>query len=176
MGRDKALMRLVPDGPPLAEHVARILDRAGLHPIRLVGRQPALRTLSFAVLDDPAKTAHHPLFGFAAALADAAVLSAQFAVLVPCDVPALTPEAIAPLVACDGPAVALTSGRIQPMFAKVPSAWAHAALAAAREGWSARRFLDRPDVARVELSAGALSDLDTPEDFANWMRASTRDE
>ena len=145
-----------------------------MQPVRLVGRQPALRSLSFAVLDDPIKTGHHPLFGFAAALADAVDLKAHFAVLVPCDVPALTPEVIATLVACDGPAVAQANGRMQPMFA-MPSSWVEPALAL-RAGWSARRFLNRPDVARVELSPRALSDLDTPEDFANWMRGSTRDE
>lgn len=176
MGQDKALMRLVPDGLPLAELVAGVLGRAGLQPVRLVGRQPALRSLSFAVLDDPVSTGHHPLFGFAAALADAAELKAPFAVLVPCDVPALTPEAIAALVACDGPAVAQTNGRMQPLFAKVPTDWVEPALNAARAGWSARRFLDRPDVARIELPVRALSDLDTPEDFANWMRGNTRDE
>ena len=174
MGRDKALLRPDPAGPTLAESVAAVLHQAGLQPVRLVGSQPDLQALSWPVLRDPLGAGHHPLFGFAAALGDAAKQGARFAIVVPCDVPALRSETVMAIARCIGPAVAECDGHIQPMFAKLSVDWAQAALAAARSGWSARRFLDRPEVARVRLTASALSDLDTPDDFAKWMRGRTR--
>ncbi len=174
MGRDKALIRPDRSGPTFAECAALVLEDAGLHPVHLVGRQRALQALSIPVLRDPVGAGHHPLFGFATALADAAHRGARFAILVPCDVPALRTETVIALARCSGAAVAECDGQIQPMFALVPVDWGPAALEAAHAGWSARRFLDRPDVARVRLAAPALSDIDTPDDFAKWMRRRTR--
>ncbi len=175
MGRHKAILRPVPDAPPLALTVARVLHSAGLGPVHLVGRQNFLQELGLPVVPDPHDVGHHPLFGVAAALAHADRQQARSALVVPCDTPDLCREAIAALLEPAGATVATVDGRIQPLFAKLPPAWKTEAMDAARAGWSARRFVDRPEVSRVRLPASVLVDLDTPDDLANWTLRQRRD-
>lgn len=176
MGRDKALLKTAPSDPCLAERVARELEAAGCDPVLLVGDLQALQPVGRPVVPDPPTAHHHPLRGVAAALDHARGLGAELAVVVPCDTPDLRAATLSRLMATAGPAVGVAGGRLQPLLARLPTAWSARALQAAEAGASARRFVDRPEVARVEVPVAEARDLDTPADLAAWHRNRTRDE
>ncbi len=171
MGRDKATLRVDEAGPPLAGRVASILSEAGCSTIAVVGRQSELASLQLPVVPDPPVADHHPLYGVAAALLDARLRRAAEALVVPCDLPNLTTQAVQALLRADGPAVGVADGQLQPLFAKLSTAWAEEARAAADGNGSARRFVASRLVAQVEIPADAVADLDTPDDLTNWVRS-----
>jgi len=176
MGRDKATLRPAPHTPTLAQRVAQVVAEAGAQPVVVVGRQSTLHTLGMPVLPDPQGVDHHPLYGVAAALFDAAARGATHALVVPCDIPDLTVHTLQQLLAAPGAAVAVAGDHIQPLIAKLPTAWAHSARSTADAGGSARRFVDRDAIQRVRISAQDAHDLDTPADLVAWSRRGNRDE
>lgn len=176
MGRDKATLRPDPAGPSLAERVAAVLHTVGVSPIHVVGRQPELHTLALVVVPDPVVDLHHPLLGVAAALDHAAQRGFARALIVPCDVPSLTTAALSALLAEPGPAVAVAGDHVQPLLATLPSDQAASALATARAGGSARRWVLGLGVAQVQIPVPAAQDVDTPADLAAWVRSRPREQ
>ena len=171
MGQDKATLRPVEGGPSLAQRVAAALQHVGVSSIHLVGRQPALHELGFPVVNDPAVATHHPLFGVGAALQHARAHASPSALLVPCDLPDLSVDALRQLAGTPAPAVATAGGHLQPLFAVLPVEAANAAIAAAHTGQSARRFVQDLGPALVPLEAASIQDVDTPEELATWSRS-----
>ncbi|MFT4627897.1 MAG: molybdopterin-guanine dinucleotide biosynthesis protein A [Myxococcota bacterium] len=155
MGLDKA--RLAWRGQPMAVRVADTL-RARCGRVALVRRgDDGLPWPGEEVVQEPAHAARHPLYGVAAALASART---DLVLVVPCDLPWLTPGALDALL--PGPAVAACAGRVHPLVAVLPRAWAADALALARAGAPARRLADR--LVPVELPASDLRNVNRPED------------
>lgn len=153
MGQDKALLPI--DGEPLAARTARILTEAGCGAVTLVGNQPELAGLGWPVLREP-DGPRHPLRGVAAALAS---LPGGCALFAPCDLPALTPEAIGRLLASGGPCRA--DG--QHLLCVLPADLAAQAAESASAGGSVRAFV--ADLDAIVLPESALLNANRPEDL-----------
>lgn len=162
MGSDKARVR-GPDGLPLAVHVARALA-AVCGRVRVVrhGPEPSpdpdWPELA-VVVDTPGD--RHPLRGVAAALAAA---TTPTVIVAPCDLGALTTEAVHALWrgAAGGEAVAGDGSRLHPLFAVLDRARASAAARAADEGTSVRGWVAGLPV--VVLPASVLCNVNHPSD------------
>jgi len=170
MGQDKAALRPVAGGPSLAQRVATALQALGVSSIHLVGRQQALHGLGLPVVDDPAVQTHHPLFGVGAALQHAREHGGRAALIVPCDLPDLKVDTLRELANSPAPAVATAGGHLQPLLAVLPVEVADAAITAAHDGRSARRFIQALGPVLVPLEADSVQDVDTPEELVAWTR------
>lgn len=170
MRRDKATLRPVAGGPTLAQRVADVLAQAGAEPVFVVGRQPELQSLGIPVVPDPEVQHFHPLYGVAAALEHALHQGWASALILPCDLPSLTVDAITPLLAAASPTVGVAGDHIQPLIAKLPSAWARRARQAADANMSARQFVLQASIAQVRIATALAHDVDTPDDLAEWSR------
>ncbi len=95
----------------------------------------------------------HPLRGVAAALAAART---PVALIAPCDVPRVPADVLLELLRA-APAVAAAEGRVHPLVAAFPAAWAARAATLAAEGASARAFA--APAAAVEVPAAVLVDV-----------------
>lgn len=156
MGVDKARVPF-PEHRPMALFVAdRLREVCGR--VALV-RRDVLDPLPWpegteVVFDAAPPGDAHPLWGVGAALSAA---RSELVVLAPCDLPWLTGEALQALVDA-APAVGAGSSGVEPLLCVLPAAWASAALNAARDGASARSFVDR--CVRVRLPDAVIRDLD----------------
>ncbi|MFT5681351.1 MAG: molybdopterin-guanine dinucleotide biosynthesis protein A [Myxococcota bacterium] len=153
MGRDKALLPI--DGEPLAARTARILSEGGCRPVHIVGNQPGLSGLDWPVLREPDGD-HHPLRGVATALAS---LPDGLALFAPCDLPALTSQAIDSLLAVGGPCRVVG----QPLLCVLSSEQAHRAAAHAHAGGSVRAFV--AELEPLILPESVLLNANRPEDL-----------
>lgn len=158
MGEDKALMQV--GGAPLAARVAAALAAGGCAPVTLVGRQPALGALGLRWLREEARADRHPLWGVAAALADAPT---PLALIAATDLVNLDPSTIAALLAFGRPCVAAAEGHRHPLLALLSRAEAARAAALAAEGAPAHALTD--PLPAVAVAAGALLDANRPEDL-----------
>lgn len=115
MGRDKAMIPV--GGVPMLERVARAALGAGL-PVIVVGRQPPDGWPLDAVSFHPD---HYPDTGPLGGLATALEVSGTSVLLLACDMPLITTEAIRWLIGqWDGSGegvVAMNEGRMEPLFA-----------------------------------------------------------
>lgn len=154
MGGDKALVTLAG-----RSFVARVV--AALSPVAgrvVVVRRAGQSPLPFPTLVEPGTEDRHPLYGVAAALTHA---RSPVALLAPVDVPLLSTEAMAALLAA-APAVAVAAGQVHPLVAALPTTFGPLALRLAQAGAPARALV--AGVTRVEVAPDLLADLDTPED------------
>lgn len=161
-GAPKALARL--DGETLAERAWRLLGETCGERLA-VGKQTDGLQLPFELVDD-ASDVRAPIAGVVAGLS---VARGQLAVVVPVDMPLLTPEALLALAAaCRDAAVPLSGPlpgayrrqRVLPVLER--------ALAEGRLGL--RQALAELDVAVVELDSGLLANVNTPDDLRRLRR------
>ncbi|MCB9685874.1 MAG: NTP transferase domain-containing protein [Alphaproteobacteria bacterium] len=111
------------------------------------------------VVLEPEAPDRHPLWGVAQALRSART---PLVAIVPCDVPGVSRESWARLVA-DAPSVASDGGRIHPLVAVLPRAWAERAAGLAAAGAGARDLVS--GCQEVALPVGELVDRNRPEDL-----------
>lgn len=111
------------------------------------------------VLFEPDDGEPHPLRGVVTALGAA---RGPFALVVPCDVPGLSPESLRRLVAA-APAVAVDPERRHPLVGVFPTADRARAEALAREGAPVHAFA--APFRTVELPPADLRNLNRPEDL-----------
>lgn len=164
MGRDKARLR-VAGGAEMAVSVAAVLRQAGLIPsiVRRGTRgEPAFLFddgSAVSTLYEPTDGSPHPLWGVVAALADS---DDELVLVVPCDLPDLTVDAVQALVGAGGPAVAWDGERLHPLAGVYPRRRAAEAAQAAAAGRSVHAFV--ADVPRVSVDPAALRNVNRPED------------
>lgn len=143
----------------LARHLAVHCRR-----VTLVRRQPpdGLPWGDVRVIRDAAPPGEaHPLYGLAAALADA---QSEWVLVCPTDLVELEASDLVPLLRCEGPCVAQTpDGQVHPLVGVFSSSDAARALDGAKRGHSVRSFVrDHP---RVTLPEQALRNLNRwPDD------------
>ena len=151
MGTDKATLPI--DGVPMAELVARALERGGCHDVVLVGGAARLDARTTVADLHPGEG---PLGGVLTALRRAVAASppATHVAIAPCDVPHLTADVVAALVAAAGEHddvdVVLAHGdRPQPAVA----VWSTGALDHLTEMFEngIRSLLDAQDALRTRL-------------------------
>jgi molybdopterin-guanine dinucleotide biosynthesis protein A len=160
MGTDKARLRLL-GGQQMAVHIAGVVssvcDRVALI------RRDRDDWGDLEVLADPPEAGddRHPLWGVVAACRAART---PVVVLVTCDVPAITGEALQALIDAAEPdgAVAFDGDRTHPLVAALPAGWADRALSWARDGRSVHTFVE--GCRRVTLTEGVLLNVNRPED------------
>jgi molybdopterin-guanine dinucleotide biosynthesis protein A len=164
MGRDKALLPV--DGVPLAVVVARALAAAGAEPVVAVGGDlDGLRAAGLVAVPDPHQGAG-PLAGIATALRH---LDADVVVVLACDLPNASAEAVRAVVAAlqahpeAEVAVPVLDGRPEPLH----GAWRRSALATVEAALGGPDGAVRPVLAA--LGAVEVDGLD-PRWFANANR------
>lgn len=153
MGRDKA--RLPIDGVPLAVVIADVLYRAGCRPVRILTKAARLKSARFDVLHE-SDARHHPLIGVATGLT---VAKGPLVLFSPCDLPALTPDAVQQLLAFGRPCHAAG----QPLLCVLPKAWSVRAATIAAEGGPARSMVN--GLPTVKLPEAALLNANTPQEM-----------
>jgi molybdopterin-guanine dinucleotide biosynthesis protein A len=165
MGRDKAL--LVHEGRPLAVRVAEALATAGADPVIAVGGDlDGLRAVGLTVVADP-RQGQGPLAGIAAALG--ALPAAGIVVVLACDLPNASPEAVRAVVdalvaaPAGHVAVPVLDGRPEPLHA----AWRRSALPSILAALDAG---DRPVRHVLESLAAIRVEGLEPSWFANANR------
>ena len=106
-------------GRPLIAYPLAAAHAAGLETVVVAKRHTPLPSCAREqALWEPAQP-HHPLLGAVTALAHAAARSpARSVLLLGCDMPFLTGELLAWLAALEGPAIARSGGRPQPLLAR----------------------------------------------------------
>jgi molybdopterin-guanine dinucleotide biosynthesis protein A len=158
-GSPKALVEL--DGETLVDRARRVLAEV-CDEVLVVGKAGEL---PFAVVDDAADV-RAPIAGVVAGLRAAAN---DVTVFLPVDCPRVTPALLRTLgEACRDAAV--------PQTGPLPGAWAKSALPVlerrlASGPYALYRAYDELDVARLELDAELLADVDTPADLDELRRA-----
>lgn len=165
MGADKALIPV--DGVPLAVRTAQTLRAAGCGPVWLVGSQPALHNLDWPSLPDAPGAGHHPLRGVVAALR----ASTQPLVLIcPCDLPALTADAVRRLLDHGGPCVAHSGDRRHHLLAVLPVTLLQRAQQIMDQQGPARLLV--ADLPAVTLDPQTTANANTPADLLAHGRRS----
>ena len=155
-GSPKALARL--DGETLAERGWRILGRACDHRLA-VGKDADGLDLPFPVLDDGSET-RAALAGLVAGLRAAPT---DVCVVLPVDMPLVTPALLLELAgACADAAVSQTG--------PLPGAYARSALPVLERRLAGERLalheaLDELETRRVELDPALLANVNTPDDL-----------
>lgn len=156
----------------MAVHVAGVLRQAGLE-VALVRRGGSdglpwrwPEGGEIAVVREPVDGEVHPLWGVAAALADARGHGEAAALVVPCDVPGLTVEAVRALLEASAPAVA-EGARRHPLVAWLPTSLAERARALAGSGATSRALT--ADARGVPLPEAALRNVN------RWVDAGVAD-
>lgn len=162
-GSDKALALI--DGVPMGRVVADALRQAGADPVVAVGGT-AGPALGLPVIADRSP-GEGPLGALATVLTWAAT---GLVLVVPCDLPLLRGEHLAPLVAGTESgrraAIAEVAGRPQPSVACWPASWGREVqrrFSAGERAW--RAALDVGPWVAVELASDALADADTQADL-----------
>lgn len=156
MGCDKALLAV--GGVPLARRVALTLSSGGCVPVRLVGNQPALASLGFPVLREPAEPERHPLIGVAVGLQAADGLT----LFSPCDLPELTAATVRTMRSHGGPCVAAG----QPLLCVLPPELSAQAWTLLRQGAPARQLTAA--LPQIAVPMGDLHNANTPADLAGY--------
>ena len=170
MGRDKARLPLA--SGLLVEGVAAKVKRAA-GSVTLVGRSASYRDLPFPAIDD-LRPALGPLAGIEAALASEC---AELNLIVACDMPDLEESWLTRLLeeaACHpGPCLIsqTVDGRLHPLC----GVWRAECLLSVRRALDANRLrlldLVRELNARYLLQTHSLTNLNTPEQWAEWQLA-----
>lgn len=160
MGRDKAGVEVA--GEPMARRIARAMQEGGVGVVHLVGKDPGQAGLGLPLLLDH-EADHHPLFGLVTGLRHANEAGAPLAFFSPCDLPDLSPETVARLLAEGRPCLACSGPVDQPLLGLLPVALAEELERAARDGRSVRATLAA--VPRVEVEAASLRNVNRPEDL-----------
>ena len=177
MGRDKARMRFPADAP-MAVHVASVVEQVcrRVAVIRRTDDAAVWRRRDgtpLEVVHESETKPRHPLRGLVTACEAA---RADWLLVVPCDVPYLTPDDLKTLLTAATTAsrppsvdpvratvIACADSRMHPLVGVFPRAIRAAAARAADEERAARHFL--ADARRVELAAAALRNINTPNDL-----------
>lgn len=174
-GADKGLAE-TPQGP-LAGIALAALRGAGIDPVVLVGGSSEL-SAALAVPSIPDQTPDQgPLAGLGTALGWASGVSRI--VVVPCDMPLITPEVIRSLVSSGDNAVAsiaLVEDRLHPILACWPTQRRSSILSLLRAG--ERRMqaaIDTGDYIGVPMSARLVRDADRPEDLVQILNSAPGD-
>lgn len=116
MGRDKGLVLL--KGAPMISYILETLKQSGL-PIKIIANDPAYKTFGFPVYADVI-TEKGPMGGLLTAFEQS---DAEVILLVSCDMPFLTTEAINRLkemVKTDTIIIFENEGKVNPLFALYP--------------------------------------------------------
>jgi molybdopterin-guanine dinucleotide biosynthesis protein A len=155
-GSPKALARL--DGELLAERAWRLLGQACSERLA-VGKAADALDLPFDVRDDGTET-RAALAGIVAGLRGA---TSEVAVVVPVDMPRLTPELLLELAAACKAAAA-------PATSPLPAAFAKTALPVLERRFAEGTFalheaLDELDARRLPVDASRLENVNTPDDL-----------
>lgn len=177
MGRDKARVRF-PADDPMAVHIASVVEQVcrRVAVIRRTDDDMTWRRRNgtpLEVVHESETMPRHPLRGLVTACEAA---RADRLLVVPCDVPYLTPDDLKTLLTAAAAAatrptvdpvratvIASTDSRIHPLVGVFPRAIRAAAARAADEERAARHFL--ANAQRVELTAAALRNINTPNDL-----------
>jgi len=165
MGMDKALLRV--GGQPMARRVATALRGAGVDPVIAVGGDvQSLRANGLDAVVDP-RQGGGPLAGLVSALE---ALTAPVVVVVACDLPDLTSDAVRRVVtALGGADVALgrTDDGLQPLCGSWRRDTCLPALLAAFDGGerAIHRAIAGLRVVEVALPAAALRNVNQPSDL-----------
>ncbi|MSQ03349.1 MAG: hypothetical protein EXR71_15895 [Myxococcales bacterium] len=149
-GADKAMHPVA--GETLLGRTARVCGDAGVAVTVVARHARPGRMPTLIEADGP----RHPLWGVAAALAEAGARNQRAALVLPVDLPDLAAGALQKLLA--GPAPIHASG--QPLLALLPAHLAELAAAYARRGGSVRAFLD--EAGSVAADVGPLANLNRP--------------
>ena len=157
-GSNKALHSV--RGVPMVLWVVRALEGAGLD-VQVVVREPLLAELDLNLLQEPEMEGFHPLHGVQAALKSLG--PDEYALLAPCDVPALQSEAVEALLAVGGPAVAFDGERLHPLVSLVPAAWLQTVEALLRRGGAVQDLFS--GVSRVLIEPDQLRNVNRVEDL-----------
>lgn len=165
MGRTKALVEV--GGVPMARRVADTLAAAGCVPVQLYGGDPR----ELASLDLPIVADRRPGDGPLAGVVEALRSSPGDVLVVACDLPALTADVLTMLLDAgagrpDADAVVAVTDRVEPGCAL----WRRSALPVAIEALETgeralHRLLERLDRVEVAVPAGALRNVNTPDDL-----------
>jgi len=159
MGSDKA--RLPCRGLPMAAAVAEVVGSV-VDQVTVVRRDDdGLPWLDrggepLAVVYEPPHPTRHPLWGVAEALRQA---DEAEVLVVPCDLPGLTADHVAALLAAGGPCVAELAGHRHPLLAVLPRTLLPKAAALAARGEPARALVEA--LPGVELDPAGLVDTNT---------------
>jgi len=153
-GSDKARHPVA--GVPMAALVAQVLGSSGL-PVALVVRDRGLASLGLPLLVEPPGPVH-ALSGVLAALQ--AVGPRGRALIAPCDLPALTPQAVQTLIGGAPPRIA----KGQPLLAWLPGTLAETVRKWRDEGAPVRALV--AVCAQVALDPTALRNANRPADLA----------
>jgi molybdopterin-guanine dinucleotide biosynthesis protein A len=168
MGRPKAYLPFL--GKPLAAVVIeRLRPQAAIVYFNTRGDDPDALSLGVPLAPDSERwRGAGPLAGVAAALERAHGEGFAALVTAPCDAPFLPLDLVERLMAAGAPAVAVSAGGLEPMFAVWPVGAlgvVEAALASGRA--SPRTVLEALFAARVSFPTdSAFANLNTPEEFA----------
>jgi molybdopterin-guanine dinucleotide biosynthesis protein A len=169
-GSDKALADAA--GAPLGRRVVDALRAGGADPVVVIGGSAG------AALGVPTIPDRYPGAGPLAGLATALRWARNGLVVVaPCDLPLLTGDQVAELVAAADEttaAVAAVGGAVQPSLGCWPARCSESLHRAVRVGDRAwRRALDLVPHLAVELPATALADADSPDRLAELLGLET---
>jgi molybdopterin-guanine dinucleotide biosynthesis protein A len=155
MGRPKAAVEF--EGAPLIARPLAAAAAAGLEAVVVAKPSSELPPLDVEVWHEPEQPVH-PLVGLIAALEHG-----EPVIAVACDMPFVTPEALARLAACDGPAAPLVDGALEPFPARYePSALPVLRAALEREA-PLRAVLAELAPEPVPLDPHILTSVNTPE-------------
>ena len=140
--------------------VVRALEGAGLD-VQVVVRDTLLAGLGLNLLQEPGVEGFHPLHGLQAALRS--LEPDEYALLAPCDVPALRTEAVEALLAVGGPAVAFDGECLHPLLCLVPAAWLQPVEELLRQGGAVKELFT--GVSRVLIEPDQLKNVNRVEDL-----------
>jgi len=172
MGTDKSLIEL--DGVAMAERVALTLEAAGCAPVVFVGGdRDALAATGRRFVPD-GWPGEGPVGGVLSALS--ALREATAVVIVACDLPDLTPDAVRDVIGSGEPGHALRvadSGRLEPMLGCWPAA-AHDEVAHSFHAGSRalHDVIAGLDAVRVPVAPAAVRNVNRPADLRNRQRPS----
>src|SRR5690606_16327080 len=167
MGRDKSM--LVWNGVPLIQRTVETLAPRFESIIISTNTPEAHAFLNVPMVRD-AYPDRGPMGGIVSAL-EASEFDANF--VVACDIPMIPVDLIARLYQAfgeSGVATPVNAGRYEPLFAWYRKSTAHAMCEAMLRGeLKLQDFLARCDAATVEVPAGTLANVNTPEDWAGLI-------
>jgi molybdopterin-guanine dinucleotide biosynthesis protein A len=146
-------------GRPLIEHPLAAGRAAGLECAVAAKPATALPPLAAAVVREPPQPSH-PLVGILAGLEEAAARGFSAIVAVGCDMPFVTPAALAFLAAVDGAAAVEVDGVVQPLLARWPVSARPFLAGALQSGLSLRRVLE--DLGPRVIAEGELARYGDP--------------
>jgi len=164
MGEDKATVLI--DGVCMAARVADVMADAGLEPwiVRRQDSPPATFVgasgRSYPVCIEDHDRPRHALWGIVTALEHA---EGEPVLVLPCDVPDLTPTELELLLAVVVPSVAWDGQRVHGLCAVVPAEALKRAREFARNGGSVRAFV--ADFERVAVDGRRLRNANEPGDL-----------